>query len=161
MVKGLDFGGRLIGCLSLGGAGVLCLAEEIRAQQVRECVQTVSVLVGTNDLARGRSLIDLVVDYTELLLVIQEKFPNARVFCMNILPRADRRMARRILSANAFLRELVSDFGYHFVDCLHDFTLGCRDCVNLALYGRGRLHLSGQGKWVLADIILHHIDFIL
>ena len=156
MIKGVKFG-RNVGCISFGGARISRLTAEIRAQQVRDNVNSVTVLVGTNDIDKKVRVRELFSDYSELLSVVGEKFPRARVFCVNILPRGDGDYARDIMRANRVLRELVFDHGYHWVACLEHFLEHCGCCINLNVYGRGRLHLNDNGKKSLRDIILYHI----
>ena len=76
---------------------------------------TISLLIGTNDLATRRSVEHLVRNVELLLVSLRRDLPDAKVLLHSILPR-ERSYASRIKDANRHLWQFASVSGAHWLD---------------------------------------------
>lgn len=100
------------------------------------------VLIGTNDLGRGRSVEQLVRNVQLLLVSFRRELPASRVLMHSILPRAQE-FAPDIRRVNARLRRFTSSVGARFLDLWPTFALESGELD--PRYSLDRLHLTPTG----------------
>ena len=123
-------------------------------------IDSISILVGTNDIASPHGILDICHMYLGLIDLLSYRFPRASITCLSVLPRLDRpELAPRIIRFNQTMRGVIDDyFGSNgemcvgWLDCFDDFLEHCGCCVNRSLFGRGMLHPSALGKRHLVNI---------
>ena len=123
-------------------------------------IETVSVLVGTNDISTSNGILAICHKYLDLIDELRVRFPRASINCLSVLPRMDRpELAPRIVRFNQMMRGVISDYfgvnyemGIGWYECLGDFLEHCGCHVDLAMFGRGMLHPSALGKRHLVNI---------
>ena len=162
MVRGINMADIPdVATVALPGATIPDLFEVVRGWVEDPMIRTVSVLIGTNDIGHRSApgIFEIVSWYRELIDVLCDRFPSARITGINVLPRGDRpELAERIMRFNSLIFDMCSDgfradrdFGVF--GCMRDFLNPWCRCVDRRLFGRGLLHLSANGKAKLVDIL--------
>ena len=162
MVKGLklDLNRHQAQVHAMGGATIPDLIRVCGAWTRDLDIETISILVGTNDISTSHGILEICHKYLGLIDVLRYRFPYASIHCVSVLPRFDRpELASRIVRFNQMMRGVICDyFGSNYemnvgwYECLGDFLEHCGCCVNRSLFGRGMLHPSAHGKRHLVNI---------
>jgi lysophospholipase L1-like esterase len=100
------------------------------------------LLVGTNDLSRGRKLADILDSYERIIRQIEQESPRTKVYVQSVLPRQQRYYSK-IVALNRALKALVNRGGHEFVDLFPWFST--RDGEIRRAFSNDRLHLLGPG----------------
>lgn len=132
--------------------GILARLEEVVSSQPSK----IFLLVGTNDLARGKD-INYVLDHTiRIIEVIKRKSPDTEIFLQSILPvnpnvgekfSGHKSNHQKIMETNARLEELTEKLNVEFID-LHK-AMSNKNKYLKSKYTHDGLHLSEKGylKW--------------
>lgn len=132
--------------------GILNRLDEITSSQP----QKIFLMVGTNDMARGKSIAYVLKHTKAIIETIQKQSKNTTIYLQSILPinpnvghkfSGHKSNHQNIIDANIQLKELAKSFTIQFID-LHK---AMRDKNNhlKAKYTYDGLHLSDAGyvKW--------------
>ncbi len=151
-------------CLNRGISGDVTEGVLLRLPGItRVKPAKIFLLIGINDLARGRSVQDITANYKLILDKIKAETPATEVFIESVLPvnYGTVRMASLkdktvlILELNANLRALSADYNYTYVDL---FTLMADSNNNLPKkYSVDGLHLTYAAYKVWADAIREYV----
>lgn len=114
----------------------------------------VFIMVGTNDIAAGRTSDEIAGGYATLLDRLKEGLPHARIYVQSVLPREAPRDGV-VREVNARLAVLARDRGAEYIDLHSRFAVeGGRIDPRVTL---DDLHLAGEGyaRWreVIAPLI--------
>lgn len=110
----------------------------------------VSLLIGTNDIAIGRSSADITADVKAIISLIRDRAPQAPILVHGILPRQAKYRAR-ITELNALYRVIADNTGgATFVDLWPAFAESDRLRTD---FTRDGLHLNGAGYHAWVNVI--------
>lgn len=151
-------------CLNRGISGDVTEGVLLRLSGItRVKPAKIFMLIGINDIARGRSVQEITATYRLILDKIKAETPATKVFIESVLPvnYGTVRMAslkdktELILELNANLRALSADFNFTYVDL---FTLMADDNNNLPeKFSVDGLHLTYAAYRVWADAIREYV----
>ncbi len=110
----------------------------------------VFILIGTNDLAVGRTVDEISADVDGIVHRLQTALPDCTVYLQSVLPRA-KKFAARIHALNARYRQIADQRGAEFIDLFPAFDDGTGTLKKELTYDV--LHLMGQGYRLWHDII--------
>jgi lysophospholipase L1-like esterase len=107
----------------------------------------VFLMIGTNDIGRGRKIADIVKDYEKLLMEFKLQSPNTAVFVQSILPvnlaKGEReRDNQTIILLNKKIEALAAKYSCKYID-VHKAML--TDEQLNSNYTNDGLHLNGRG----------------
>lgn len=109
---------------------------------VAERPDAIALLVGTNDLARRKSVEHLVRNVEYLLVAIRRDLPGVRMLLQSILPRG-REFAVQIQDANRHLRQFAPSVRAQYLDLWPAMALD--DGELNPEFSDDRLHLNQRG----------------
>lgn len=136
--------------------GVLERLEEVTSSQPSK----IFILIGTNDLAYGKSATHVLENIEIMLDRIGSDSPETRVYIQSILPVDDAvhytRKNSEINKINTELKILAGSRGAVFID-LHSQYIN-DDGILDKEYSIDGLHLNGKGYLFWRDLILHYIN---
>ncbi len=151
-------------CLNRGISGDVTEGVLLRLPGItRVRPAKIFLLIGINDIARGKSVQEITATYRLILDKIKAESPATKVFIESVLPvnYATVRMASLkdktalILELNANLRALSADYNYTYVDL---FNLMADDNNNLPeKYSVDGLHLTYPAYKAWADAIREYV----
>lgn len=127
--------------------GVLYRMDEVLESKPAK----IFIMIGTNDLARGRTEAEIVMNYNKILDRITKESPETKVFIQSILPVNDTfglfqnhtNKSDEIRQINLELRDLALNGNYTFIDLDPVFTNEQGQLK--AEYTNDGLHLTGPG----------------
>jgi len=118
------------------------------------------IMIGTNDLAYGKTADHVISNYGLILDRIASSSPNTRVFIQSILPVDDAihwtRPNTEIIKINDILRKMAAERGLIYID-LHTPFSNEEGKLN-PQYSIDGLHLNGEGYEVWKSIILKYVN---
>lgn len=151
-------------CLNRGISGDVTEGVLLRLPGItRVKPAKIFLLIGINDIARGKSVKEITATYRLILDKIKAETPATKVFIESVLPvnYETVRMASLkdktvlILELNANLRALAADYNYTYVDL---FTLMADENNNLSgKFSLDGLHLTYAAYKVWSDAIREHV----
>jgi lysophospholipase L1-like esterase len=116
-------------------------------------------MVGTNDLAYGKTKEYVVQNYRKILERIKKDTPSTRVFVQSVLPVDETKHAERPNAAinyiNTQLKKMSASFGYTYLDVASIFEKGGQ--LNLA-YSIDGLHVNGAGYEIWKKYIRSYVE---
>lgn len=128
-------------------------ASGVRARigvALRNAPAAVSLLIGTNDITRGRKNAEILADLGGIVASIRTQAPEAGILLHGILPR-QAKYRGRIDDLNTHYRQIAEDtLGVVYVDLWPTFANGDSLRDDFTLDG---LHLNGAGYRAWADAI--------
>jgi lysophospholipase L1-like esterase len=122
------------------------LEQVTRAQPAK-----VFLLIGTNDLKRGKSEDEIVANIIEILERLKQETPDSEVYLQSVLPRAAG-YRERIEALNARLAEVALEHGTEWID-LYPHFLDLETGAIRAELSNDELHLLGPGYALWRDQI--------
>jgi alkylated DNA repair dioxygenase AlkB len=137
--------------------------EKVRDGQVYDTtkVTTVFLLCGGNDvesLGKGGNINFLYEDIEDLVDLVKEVFPNAKVHFISLIPRKARyfKHIRNMHKVNDWLSVFCRKNSVRFVDIFSFFVNITPSgwLLNLKLFNRSKLHFSLTGDSVLAKVCI-------
>ena len=140
-------------------AGVLARLDEV----VESKPLQVFLMIGVNDLAKGKTGKEVVTNIKRIIKSIQKKSPKTEIYLQSILPvNSDFGMfpdytnkTAEILAVNQVLQRLAEEFGVIYID-LHSLFTGESQKLNPA-YTNDGVHLTGKGYLVWKTAVKKHI----
>ena len=132
--------------------GVLNRIDEV----VESKPQKIFIMIGINDINRGRKVDEILMNYKLILSIFQERIPQTKVFIQSILPinnqkRSNKGVNNSIFELNKDLKKLAKQFSFQYID-LFPYFLDDNNQLD-AQYTTDGLHLNGQGYLVWKRII--------
>ncbi|MGB3511113.1 MAG: GDSL-type esterase/lipase family protein [Microcoleaceae cyanobacterium] len=120
--------------------------------------EKIFLMIGINDLIKGRSITEVYNFYNRILIEIQKKSPNTRVWIQSVLPINQKRDAyglnldnESVKAFNSKLITLAKDFQFTYIDL---FSILANEQNQLdEQYTLDGLHLNGQGYLVWKQVI--------
>ena len=143
--KRLDPSGKTF-IKSIGGLTIQNTVEILNATYPCRYVESVTVHVGTNDVAKGSSDCNISSDTMMMIDKLKIVFPNARIFISGILPQKGKLLVN-IVKLNERLLALCNSANVIFIWNKHDFL--AKDKFPSHLFVRDKYHLSQTGLGVL------------
>lgn len=118
----------------------------------------VFVLIGTNDLAIGFTIDEIVENVEKLIDELRTRLPDAEIYLQGVMPR-NRKFAERIHALNARYHTIAQERGATFVDLFPVFDDGTGQIRSD--FSEDELHLNGLGyaAWraVLAPLVTSNL----
>ena len=131
---------------SVGGLTLQTTIDILSVTYPCRYVESVTVHVGTNDVAKGRSDSEISKDTMTMLDKLRVVYPNARLFISGILPQKGKRLVH-IVTLNERLLALCKEAGVVFIYNKEDFL--AKDSFPSHLFMRDKYHLSQTGLGIL------------
>ena len=135
--------------------GILGRLDEV----VSSSPAKIFLMIGTNDLAYGRSVEYILENYRHILDSIAIKTPATRVFVQSVLPTEDAihttRPNAEIKKINEALKEICAERDLVFIELFTPFATA-DDKLNLD-YSIDGLHLNGKGYLLWKEIIEDYV----
>jgi len=119
--------------------------------------QKIFLLIGTNDLAKNRSINQILTDYERLIILIKGKTPKTELYIQSILPTY-RQIARKnadIIKINNGLMKLSAKYNSVFINLFESFKTEENE-LDLT-YSYDGLHLNGKGYLLWKELIENHV----
>jgi lysophospholipase L1-like esterase len=116
------------------------------------------VMIGINDLGRGRSVNQILIDYELLIKTIVDKIPDTELYIQSILPTDDHQSRQNIdiIKINSGLVEITEKYNLTYVN-LFDLFITTENRLNPELTLDG-LHINGRGYLVWKDAIIDYVN---
>jgi len=137
--------------ISIGGAGIARVADEVKAECQAGKVKRMVLEVGTNDVGRGEGTEIMLRQYRHLLE--GAKRAAREVAVVSVLPRFDKSWTvnAKILSINLRLEKMCKELNVSFID-------GFSVLVDRPGFYRDKLHLNTRGKLALERLCMEFFD---
>jgi len=136
-------------------AGVLGRLDEITGSQPRK----VFIMIGTNDLAYGLTIDDVVENYTTILETILRDSPDTDIYVQSILPVDESihytRPNADIEAINEQLKKISHELDLTYINLAEDFKKDGKLNPEFSIDG---LHLNGKGYEIWKDKIEHYVE---
>ena len=115
------------------------------------------LMIGINDLARGKSTHQIVKEYEQLIRLIKNKTPNTELYIQSILPTMyqETRKNDDIMEINKGLNQLSKKHNLIFINLFDSFRNENNE-LNLA-YSFDGLHLNGNGYFLWKKLIQNYV----
>lgn len=122
------------------------------------------IMIGVNDLSRGRSVDYIVSNYEQILKKIISDSKETKIYVQSVLPVNDEFLkfknhvnkTKRILSLNKKLKKLSAQYGAYYIDL---FPLFAMDNKKLnPKYSNDGLHLTGEGYLLWKSVVEKFIE---
>lgn len=113
----------------------------------------VFIMIGTNDLARGKTVDDIINGYKKIIRKIESGSPSTKIYIHSVLPAIDRsnRSNKTITEINGKLKKLALEMEFTYVDLYSKFSTSTGQ-LNPKFTFDG-LHLNGEGYKLWQEII--------
>lgn len=113
----------------------------------------VFILIGVNNMGKGRYLENLSEGYRQLVDQLREDLPQAQLYMASILPTCPPSDVsnQQILEANQMIQALAAELDIPYIDTHSQFVDGQGQLVEA--YTKDGVHLSQQGKDLLAQCL--------
>ena len=131
---------------SVGGLTISQATEIIEGTQQYSSIETVTVHVGTNDLANGHSDDEIIDNINLMISKLRAVFPNASVFISGILPQKGTLLGR-IVKLNGKLLDICHENAATLISDRKQFL--AKDNFPSHLFTKDKLHLNEKGLGVL------------
>lgn len=118
------------------------------------------IMIGTNDLAYGKSVEYIIENYKKIILRITGSTPGTKIYIQSVIPTDDAvhytRKNNDIIAVNDRLREIAAASGLTYIDL---FSLFCLENNKLnPEYSIDGLHLNGKGYEVWKEAIIKYVE---
>jgi len=122
------------------------------------------IMIGVNDLARGRSVDYIVSNYEQILKKINSDSKETKVYVQSVLPVNDEFLkfknhvnkTKQILSVNKKLKKLAAEYGANYIDLFPMFAME-NNKLN-PKYSNDGLHLTGDGYLLWKSVVEKYIE---
>jgi len=122
------------------------------------------IMIGVNDLARGRSVDYIVSNYEQILKTIKSDSKETKVYVQSVLPVNDEfpkfknhvNKTKQILSVNKKLKKLTAKYGANYIDLFPLFAMENKK-LN-PKYSNDGLHLTGEGYLLWKTVVEKYIE---
>ena len=135
--------------------GVLERIDEVLSSSPKK----VFILIGTNDLAYGKTVDHIIENYNKILDSISIKSPNTEIYIQSVLPVDEAvhwtRKMSDIRSINESLVEICKERGIKYID-LFPLFVNSENKLNPE-YSIDGLHLNAAGYLLWKDYIIDHV----
>lgn len=136
--------------------GVLERLDEV----VRSHPEKIFIMIGTNDLAYGKSVDQIIENYKLILRRIEEASPETKIFIQSVLPTEDAIHTTRknsdIMEINKKLQEIADENKIPYIDLFGPFSTPDNK-LNLDFSIDG-LHLNGKGYLLWKKLIKDYVN---
>jgi len=119
--------------------------------------QKIFLLIGTNDLARNKSINQILSDYERLIILIKDKTPKTELYIQSILPTHNQETRKNgdILEINKGLMKLSEKYNSVFINLFESFR-NEKNELDLT-YSYDGLHLNGNGYLLWKKVIENYV----
>jgi len=139
--------------------GVLYRLDEV----VSSKPDKIFIMIGINDLARGKTPDYVLVNYSKILAKIKETTPGTEVYIQSVLPVNDEfgmfvnhtNKSKEIIEVNKGLKKMAVNFEYTFIDLTNTFS-DSKGKLKKEFSNDG-LHLMGEGYLAWKSVIKKYI----
>jgi lysophospholipase L1-like esterase len=135
-------------------AGVINRIQSI----VESKPKKIFIMIGINDLARGKSIHQILKDYERLISLITNKMPDTEIYIQSILPTKyqETRKNGDIMKINTGLNQLSIKYNLIFINLFDSFR-DEKNELNLT-YSFDGLHLNGNGYFLWKKLISNYVN---
>lgn len=167
LVKGLDKSllskyGKSFKVLPHPGAHIKDITKDTSSIHDIRCedVNTVFLVCGGNDIQNlppNESLDPLYNDFTNLFKCAKEKFPNAKIHAVSVIPRKIKHgipHVNRMWDVNDWLRNHCVENNMRFVDIFSFFLTNDHRFLQEKLYAKDKIHFSQIGNSILGKVLI-------
>ncbi len=114
--------------------------------------------IGTNDLARKRSIKEIGANIVKIVTLLHEKTPNSKIFVHSIFPTRENspRPIETILRLNVTILSLSYTYNFNFINSFFCFT--DEDTQLKEEFTEDGLHLTNLAYKTWADIIRQYLE---
>ena len=121
------------------------------------------IMIGVNDLARGRSVEYIVSNYQQMLERIVSDSKETKIYVQSVLPVNDEfqkfknhvNKTKQILAVNEELKKMSKNYGATYIDLFSVFSIDDNK-LNPA-YTNDGLHLTGEGYLLWKSVVEKYI----
>jgi lysophospholipase L1-like esterase len=118
---------------------------------IEDAPKKVFIMVGINDIIRGKSMQELILTYDKILDVLTNRLPDAEIYVMSILPvnfEGDDYFNYCVTIANRHIKQIVDKYDKKdkviYLDIYGSFVSGGTTRLN-PLFTQDGIHLTQQG----------------
>jgi lysophospholipase L1-like esterase len=146
-IKNRGIGGDIIN-------GVIDRLDEI----VESKPQKIFLMIGTNDLGRGKNIGEILSDYERLVKLILTKTPETELYLQSILPTKDNpnRKNSDIIEINKGIIQIAESHSLTYVN-LFDLLKTNNNELNMD-YSYDGLHINGKGYLIWKNEIIKYLE---
>jgi lysophospholipase L1-like esterase len=118
--------------------------------------QKIFIMIGINDLNRGRSLSDIVNNYKLIFESFKHQIPQTKIFIQSLLPINSQKFQRnkvndKIIELNEQLQRFAKELSFQYIDLFSAFLDNNNELDEQ--YTTDGLHLNGKGYLVWKEVI--------
>lgn len=116
------------------------------------------LMIGINDLARNRTIEEIISDYDRLISLICQRSPGTEIFILSILPTDNRSNLQNthIAEINKGLANIAGKYKQNYIN-IFDLLLSKEQTLDTA-YTFDGLHLNGKGYLILKKAIENYVN---
>lgn len=146
-IKNRGIGGDII-------RGVIDRLDEITQSNPKK----IFIMIGINDLGKNRSVSQILSDYDNLLMLLNQKSPNTKFYIQSMLPTDNRQnlQVTKILEINNGIQKLAMKYKMTYVG-LFDLFKTNENTLD-AEYTYDGLHLNGKGYLIWKGAIEDYVN---
>lgn len=114
-------------------------------------------MIGTNDLARKRSVDQILTDYEKLITLIIQKTPKTQLYLQSVLPTKNQanRNNNDIIEINKGIVAVAKKYSLTYINLFELFKTQENE-LNMD-YSFDELHLNGQGYLLWKDAVIEYV----
>jgi lysophospholipase L1-like esterase len=133
--------------------GVIDRLEEV----VSAYPKKIFLMIGTNDLARKKSIEQILSDYEKLITLIIQKTPKTQLYLQSVLPTKNQatRNNSDIIQINKGIQELANKYSLIYIN-LFDLFKTSENELNMD-YSCDGLHLNGKGYLLWKEAVIEYV----
>jgi len=117
------------------------------------------LMIGTNDLAYGKTVDYIVANYRKIITQIRQESPRTKIYIQSVLPTDDAVQINRkntdIILINEGLQKIAREYSLPYIDLFNPFKTE-NNKLNRE-YSLDGLHLNGKGYLLWKDIIARYV----
>jgi len=122
--------------------------------------EKIFIMIGTNDLAAGRTVLDIIDNYKLIIRRIRENSPETQIYIQSVLPTLDdvhtTRKNSDIMKINEQLKKIARKRKLTYIDLFSYFATPENDLD--MTYSIDGLHLNGEGYLLWKDTIGSYVN---
>lgn len=133
--------------------GVIDRLEEV----VSSYPKKIFLMIGTNDLARKKSIDQILADYEKLITLIMQKTPKTQLYLQSVLPTKNQatRNNNDIIEINKGIVAIAKKYSLTYIN-LFDLFKTSENELNMN-YSFDGLHLNGQGYLLWKEAVIEYV----
>ena len=143
----------------IGGDDTEGILERLN-EVVRSRPEKIFIMIGTNDLAAGRSVDEIVENYKLIVRRIRESSPGTRIYIQSVLPTQDdihtTRKNSDIMEINEDLKKIARKQNLTYIDLFSSFATPENDLD--MTYSIDGLHLNGKAYLLWKEMIESYVN---